>query len=274
MENSSKNTVDKKRQLPKIKWRWVILLPIWTYAAFWLAQIVVLVLQGAIMSLGVPLQGVNQTLLITTISALVYILAVVIVIGVPLWLWRRRTTATEMGASDWPAWMDLLISVPAYVVYMIASAITIAIVSTSLSGFELSSDQQLPFSQTMLGANWHYVMAFLTLVVFAPLAEELLFRGYLYGKLRKSAPIWLAVLVSGLAFGLAHLWGGPGSELQWLVMIDTMVLGVMLALLREYTGAVWAGVLVHALKNGIAFYLLFVNPQLIEQLQAAILPAL
>ena len=84
----------------------------------------------------------------------------------------------------------------------------------------------------------------------------------------------MAIIVTSLAFGAAHLWGGPGSPLQWAVAIDTMVLGVILALLREYTGAVWASVLVHALKNGIAFYLLFMNPQLIDQLRAAILPFL
>ena len=111
-------------------------------------------------------------------------------------------------------------------------------------------------------------------MIIAPLAEELLFRGYLYGKIRKLAPIWVAVLVSSLAFGVAHLWSGPDTPLQWAVMIDTFVLGIMLSLLREYTGAVWASVLVHAIKNGLAFYLLFMNPQLIDQLKAAMLPLL
>jgi membrane protease YdiL (CAAX protease family) len=111
------------------------------------------------------------------------------------------------------------------------------------------------------------------MVLLAPLAEELLFRGYLYGKLRKTAPVWLSVLVASVAFGLAHLWVGSGP-LQWAVAIDTFVLSLMLCALREYTGAVWAGVLLHAIKNGLAFYLLFVNPSVVDQIKAALLPLL
>jgi len=34
--------------------------------------------------------------------------------------------------------------------------------------------------------------------------------------------------------------------------------------LREVTGSIWAGTLLHMLKNGIAFYFLFVNPTLLN----------
>lgn len=256
------------------KYLWLIILPVWTYAAFWLAQFVILALQYLLVWLGVPLAGINTIVFTAVISALAYTVALLIVIGVPYHLWRKKTTAKDLGANDWPAWMDILLSPLAFVVYIIASGIFMAIVTSLLPAIDLNQAQQLPFTQNMLGASWHYVLAFLTLVIIAPLAEELLFRGYLYGKLRKTMPIWISVLVTSLAFGAAHLWGGPGSPLQWAVMVDTFVLSIMLCYLREYTGAVWASVLVHSIKNGLAFYLLFVNPQIIDQLQAAILPLL
>lgn len=273
MENSSKppSTQAKSR---RIYWPAVLLLPVWTYVAFWLAQFVVVGLQWLLMWTGVPLAGMNQTVLVTVLSALVYIFAVVIVIGVPYLILRRRTTKKELGVPDLPAWMDVFLTIPAYVVYMLGSGVLLALAIYALPGLDFQQQQQLPFEQAMLGAQWQYVLAFMTLVVFAPLAEELLFRGYLYGKLRNSAPVWLAILLTSLAFGAAHLWGGPGSPLQWAVMFDTLALSIVLCLLREHTGAVWASVFVHALKNGIAFYLLFVNPQLIEQVQSAVLPLL
>ena len=113
-------------------------------------------------------------------------------------------------------------------------------------------------------------MIFLTLVVLAPLAEEVLFRGYLFGKIRKLAPFWISAIMASLTFGLAHLWAGPGTALQWLVAIDTFVLSLVLCLLREHTGAIWAGVLVHAIKNGIAFYFIYLNPQTLDQIKAGI----
>lgn len=266
-ENSSKNL--------KIHWlAWLLILPVWTYAAFWLAQFVVVGIQELLIALGAPLASINQVLYTTIVSVIIYIIAVLIVVFVPWFIFRRRTSRVELGAPDLPAWLDLALTVPAYIVYMICTAIVMMLAVSLIPGIDLNQAQELPFSQTMLTERWQYALVFFTLVILAPLAEELLFRGYLYGKLRKTAPIWVAIIVTSLAFGAAHLWGGPGSPLQWAVAIDTMVLGVILALLREYTGAVWASVLVHALKNGIAFYLLFMNPQLIDQLRAAILPFL
>jgi membrane protease YdiL (CAAX protease family) len=101
-----------------------------------------------------------------------------------------------------------------------------------------------------------------------------LFRGYLYGKLRKITPIWVAIVMTSLTFGVAHLWTGGDGPLQWAVMIDTFVLSLVMCVMREHTGAIWITILMHMAKNGLAFYLLFVNPQIVEQIKAAILPLL
>ena len=254
--------------LDKHKFLWLIILPLWTYGAFMLAQLLVGLLQQLLLIIGVPLGSINPATYATVAAAVAYVVALVIVIGVPLLVWKRKTTINELGAHDWPSWMDVVLSVPAFVVYIICSGLVMAILTSILPGIDLQQAQELPFSQSMLGTSWQYVLAFITMVVLAPLAEELLFRGYLYGKLRKTASVWVSILVASLAFGLAHLWVGS-STLQWAVTIDTFVLSLMLCALREYTGAVWAGVLLHAIKNGLAFYLLFINPSVVDQIQQA-----
>jgi len=90
--------------------------------------------------------------------------------------------------------------------------------------------------------------------VIAPFAEEVLFRGYLYGKIKHYAPVWLAIILSSVLFGVAH-----GA---WNVGVDTFALGIILCLLREITGSLWASIFVHMAKNGLAYYLLFINPVL------------
>lgn len=256
--------------LDKHKYLWLVILPLWTYGAFMLAQVLVGLVQELLLMLNVPLASINQAVYATVASVIVYVVSLVIVIGVPLAIWRRKTTIKEIGVHDWPSWMDIALSVPAFIVYIICSGLFMAILTSLLPGIDLQQAQELPFSQSMLGGSWQYVLAFMTMVVLAPLAEEMLFRGYLYGKLRKTAPIWVSILVASLAFGLAHLWVG-GTALQWAVTIDTFVLSLMLCSLREYTGAIWAGVLLHAIKNGLAFYLLFVNPNVVNQIQAALM---
>jgi membrane protease YdiL (CAAX protease family) len=51
--------------------------------------------------------------------------------------------------------------------------------------------------------------------------------------------------------------GGAAGPL-WIGAVDTFTLSLVLVSLREITGNLWAGISLHAAKNGIAFILLFV----------------
>ena len=270
LENSSKNE-NRTKKLAIPTWAWLIILPVWTYGVFVLVQFILAWIAEGLIAVGVPLASMNQVTFVTIISVLAYGLAVFFVVWLPYNLWGKRTTRKELGVPDLPAWMDIFLSVPAYIVYMIVSSIVMMIAVRTIPGLDVTQAQELPFSQTMLATQWQITLAFVVMVVLAPFAEELLFRGYLYGKLRRFAPAIGAILVTSLAFGAAHLWTGGSGPLQWAVALDTMVLSLMLCTLREYTGAIWAGVLVHAIKNGLAFYLLFINPNVIDQLQAGML---
>ena len=270
LENSSKNE-NRTKKLAIPTWAWLIILPVWTYGVFVLVQFILAWIAEGLIAVGVPLASMNQVTFVTIISVLAYGLAVFFVVWLPYKLWGKRTTRKELGVPDLPTWMDIFLSVPAYIVYMIVSSIVMMIAVRTIPGLDVTQAQELPFSQTMLATQWQITLAFVVMVVLAPFAEELLFRGYLYGKLRRFAPAIGAILVTSLAFGAAHLWTGGSGPLQWAVALDTMVLSLMLCTLREYTGAIWAGVLVHAIKNGLAFYLLFINPNVIDQLQAGML---
>ena len=88
------------------------------------------------------------------------------------------------------------------------------------------------------------------LAIIAPIAEELIFRGWLYGKLRIKIPKWVAILITSFLFGLIHL--------QWNVGVTVFCMSVVMCILREITGTIYAGMLVHMLSNGIAFFLVYV----------------
>lgn len=84
--------------------------------------------------------------------------------------------------------------------------------------------------------------AVVTLV--APFIEELLYRGLGFGLLTPFVGPVAAILITGVAFGLAH-----GLVLGLPVLT---VFGVTLAWLRWQTGSVVPGMVVHALFNGLA----------------------
>lgn len=246
----------------KPAWRWWALLyiPVWVVFSFALAQVVIYLLVQALLFIHVPLANIDEATFQALLSAVIYILSLLIAIGVPLWLRKRQTTREELGLMRLPRWMDMLLAPAAFIIYGLLSAIILWVASTALPNINWQQAQQVGFSS--LHARYEYLLAFITLVVVAPLAEETLFRGYLFGKLRTRVPVWAAVLVTSLVFGGLHL--GISLPLQWNVAFDTFALSIILCGLRLVTGSIWAGVLLHMLKNGIAYYILFVDQSLLR----------
>jgi membrane protease YdiL (CAAX protease family) len=77
----------------------------------------------------------------------------------------------------------------------------------------------------------------------APLVEELTFRG-LGQSLLRFLGRWPSILIVGVSFGLAH-----GLVEALLVLVP---FGVALAYLRDRTGSIVPGLIVHGLFNGVA----------------------
>jgi len=88
-------------------------------------------------------------------------------------------------------------------------------------------------------------------VVLAPLFEEMLVRGALFSKLREKLKFWPAAIFTASVFALIHG--------QFNVGVMTFILALYAAFLREKTGAIWSGIMLHMAQNGIAFCLLFLG---------------
>jgi uncharacterized protein len=90
----------------------------------------------------------------------------------------------------------------------------------------------------------------------APIAEELIFRGFIFGALRRirlpiggeHAGTWLAAVITGVLFGAAHV-GGTATAGQ---LIQLGFLGFVLCLLRWRTGSLYPGMALHSLNNALA----------------------
>lgn len=79
-----------------------------------------------------------------------------------------------------------------------------------------------------------------------PFAEELLFRGVLYGWLRRWGVV-VATAASAVVFGLFHL--AP------VLIITAALIGVVNAVLYERSGSIWPAVAAHAANNMVLFAL-------------------
>jgi membrane protease YdiL (CAAX protease family) len=79
----------------------------------------------------------------------------------------------------------------------------------------------------------------------------------LYKGLRNKFSFPVAAVATSLLFALGHLQFGSGAPLLWVAGLDTFVLSVVLCYLREKTGSLWPGIMIHAAKNAVAFSVLF-----------------
>jgi membrane protease YdiL (CAAX protease family) len=103
----------------------------------------------------------------------------------------------------------------------------------------------LPEGFTQLGAWGMLILA----GILAPFGEELLFRGVFYPLLRDKWGVWPAVLLSSLIFGIIH------GDIT--VGLTAFLLGIILALIYEYSRSLWTSILVHAINNSAKIALLY-----------------
>jgi hypothetical protein len=89
-----------------------------------------------------------------------------------------------------------------------------------------------------------FALELLSSALFTPILEELVFRGIIFSRLRRELPPLPAVVLSALIFAVVH-W----NIVQFLY---AMLLGLVLALLMERTGHLYAAVLGHITANLIA----------------------
>lgn len=198
----------------------------------------------------VDISGVNIAVLNTVVALICYIVALTIAIGLPWVIFNKRTTLRDIGLHRFPSWSEIGLAPIGFVVYMIASMLVMFSIIQLIPGFDIKEAQETGFGN--ITQRYEYVVAFFTLVVLAPVAEEVLFRGYLYGRLKRWAPWVISALITSVLFGFAHG--------QWNVGIDTFVMSMIACMLRDICGSLWPAIMLHMIKNGIAYYFLFVNP--------------
>jgi membrane protease YdiL (CAAX protease family) len=105
--------------------------------------------------------------------------------------------------------------------------------------FELDNLTQLP-------------LAFFLIVLLAPFAEELLFRGLLLDWLRTRMNVWTAALILSLIFSLLHLNPFSLGAVGWLAFFDRFLIGMLASALTIKYRSLRPAFVLHATLNAIA----------------------
>jgi membrane protease YdiL (CAAX protease family) len=172
--------------------------------------------------------------------------------GIAVALRRLRAPLAYLGLH-WPTPRDLGLTLALVIPWYVGIAVITALSSAALNGGRLvpGNTRQL-FIQHPHGLGI-LVLALLVTAVAAPLCEEALFRGMLLRLLRRRFPLWAAVLLSAIAFGLAH----ASPTVSFALLPVFIYMGVVLAVVYASTGSLTNTVLLHGLNNAVGTVAVF-----------------
>ncbi len=146
-------------------------------------------------------------------------------------------------------WLFVGLIVAAFVAYLLLAAGLGALIG--IEGEQDDLPEKLGAKETAAAG----IAIAICVTVFAPIGEEFLLRGVLFPGLRNSlsriSPVWVAVLIAaiidGVVFGALHVAGSKAIFLPVLALF-----GVVLCLLYQFTGSLYAPIVLHATNNTIA----------------------
>ena len=150
----------------------------------------------------------------------------------------RRLGLTDFRARE--LWRPALAVLGCYV--MVAAYASIV---NALDIEVLQPESTLPFEVVRDPVT--IALAGVAVIVAAPLAEEVFYRGLIFGGLQRWG-FWPAAVLSGAVFSGVHL--DPGS------LIPFFIIGVALAWLFWRRGNLWESVAFHVLFNAVSFSIL------------------
>jgi len=109
---------------------------------------------------------------------------------------------------------------------------------------------------SLAGSNYRLLVV--CTVLLAPLTEETLTRGLLFGLLRPKSR-FLAYAVSSLVFSALHVWpyvAASGWRVALICAAEYLPAGAALAWTYEKADTIWAPILVHGLINAVTMGLM------------------
>lgn len=130
--------------------------------------------------------------------------------------------------------------------------ITFFIVNVAISYISTELNLQIPGygeQDARLGlfgyGPYNMIFAGLALIIIAPIAEELLFRGLMLNQLKQKLNSKTAIIISAAIFA--------GFHLEFQIFIPLFIIGIILGAVQEKTGTIYAAIALHMINNSLAF---------------------
>ena len=136
----------------------------------------------------------------------------------------------------------------------------IAVLAIALEVFITISLYVLPISEQLINEYFknvnylmggNFILVFIAVVIFAPIVEEIIFRGLLLKHLNNVMPTIVAILISSIIFGIGH------GQLIWIIYAT--LIGIILSIVVIRCKSLTASITLHAVLNLTSYIIYFAN---------------
>ena len=212
----------------------------------------ILVFTGFLKSAEPKIENLEE-LQMTAGLVLVSSIAMLLIGGIIPLILFWRTNLIEFFGLRWLRWQNIFWIMPAFVfAMMIVGAILVACGWQTWVQDSLGAKPQEAVTLVRETSDVGLLVAMaVTAIIFAPITEELIFRGYLYPVVKRFTDRWFASIFSGVLFGVIHF------NVMALPMLALM--GVILAVIYERSGSLWVPIGCHAAFNATSVGLMLIS---------------
>ncbi len=168
---------------------------------------------------------------------------------------NQKFSFSDLGLNFRKIPTSLVYALLIYILYFVVFVAINYIISNYVSAVDTNQSQKLGFPEPK---GYEFGLIFVILTIFPSLIEEFIFRGMIFAKIRKVINWKIAAILTSIVFGLLHLEFFSGSSLNWIAAIDTGVFSLFLCYAYQKTNTLWTPIILHFIKNSLAFVVLFV----------------
>ena len=156
----------------------------------------------------------------------------------------KRNPAEEMGLTP-TKWRYILYAAALGVAFQFIVTFTISLIPPVAQYYSKAFDEQ--YAAMLSAPLW---LEITNVAIFTPFVEEILFRGMIYGSLRKGMPKVAAAIIASAVFGIFH-----GNIVS---VIYAAALSLIMIAVYEKTGSLFVTVAMHAALNGSSFIMEYI----------------
>lgn len=173
-----------------------------------------------------------------------------------LYLFYRSKRSAALYAAGQPSSSSRSFSLTSALFLAVFAAVSCFVLNELIFLTGIGSAQYQETSEILYSGG--LLSQFILMVVAGPLAEELIFRGFCYGRLKAHLGVLTAGVLSAILFGVFH-----GNVVQGLY---GFFIGLLLVLVYEKYGGLRASIWFHACANLTSVLLTALLDQVLDQL--------